>query len=262
MQSVAIKGKAKRSQGRPVRRPATGPRVASVERRQPWYRATAFPVTLAVVALAVTVVVAANRVHEGYARDDVRRFTDQLRVQTDQLPAVLGAGTARVPGFASATDLTGGKVTPQRFAVRATGWSAALDQIRQRISALQVGPAPPNSSNGNPTNDVGGHEPLLSSVRAAYAAGIGFYEAAADTYQRAAEAPAKGALARNLVQLAQADTDKAGQAVDAAADLLARLNARYHLDVTRQMPGESAAAYASRYAGAPQPAGPTGVPGG
>ena len=39
---VAIKGKSKRSQGRPVRRPATGPRIQTVERRLPWYRATAF----------------------------------------------------------------------------------------------------------------------------------------------------------------------------------------------------------------------------
>jgi len=55
---VAIKGKSKRSQGRPVRRPATGPRIQSVERRLPWYRATAFPVTLAVIALLGTLIAA------------------------------------------------------------------------------------------------------------------------------------------------------------------------------------------------------------
>ena len=36
---MAIKGKTKRSQGRPVRRPATGPRIQAVERREKWYRA-------------------------------------------------------------------------------------------------------------------------------------------------------------------------------------------------------------------------------
>jgi hypothetical protein len=35
--------------------------------------------------------------------------------------------------------------------------------------------------------------------------------------------------------------------------MLARLTARYHLDVARQMPGESAESYARRYAGAPAP---------
>ena len=53
---MAIKGKSKRSQGRPVRRPATGPRIQSLERRLPWYRAPAFPVTLAVIALLGTLI--------------------------------------------------------------------------------------------------------------------------------------------------------------------------------------------------------------
>ena len=102
---MAIKGKSKRSQGRPVRRPATGPRIQSVDLRLPWYRATAFPVTLAVIALLGTLVAAANRVQEGWTRDDVRRFTTQLRAQTDQLPAVIGTGTKELPGFPSAQDL-------------------------------------------------------------------------------------------------------------------------------------------------------------
>ena len=48
---MAIKGKTKRSQSRPGRRPTPGPRIQAVERRQPWYKAQAFPVTLAVVVL-------------------------------------------------------------------------------------------------------------------------------------------------------------------------------------------------------------------
>ncbi|MGH3099682.1 MAG: hypothetical protein ACRDPU_01725, partial [Thermoleophilia bacterium] len=111
---MAIKGKSKRSQGRPVRRPATGPRIQTVERRLPWYRATAFPVTLAVIALLGTLVAAANRVQEGWARDDVRRFTADLRAQTDQLPSVIGTGTPKLPGFPSVQDLTSGKLTPKQ----------------------------------------------------------------------------------------------------------------------------------------------------
>ena len=136
---VAIKGKSKRSQGRPVRRPATGPRIQTVERRLPWYRATAFPVTLAVIALLGTLVAAANRVQEGWARDDVRRFTADLRAQTDQLPSVIGAGTAELPGFPSAQELASGKLTPKQLAVRASGWTAKLGQIQGRVESITVG---------------------------------------------------------------------------------------------------------------------------
>jgi len=139
---VAIKGKCKRSQGRPVRRPATGPRIQSVERRLPWYRATAFPVTLAVIALLGTLIAAANRVQEGWTRDDVRRFTADLRAQTDQLPAVIGAGTKDLPGFPSAQDLPAGKLKPKQLAVRASGWSAKLDQIQGRVESITVGDPP------------------------------------------------------------------------------------------------------------------------
>jgi hypothetical protein len=246
---VAIKGRAKRSQGRPARRPTAGPRIQAVERRQPWYRATAFPVTLAVLVLLLTLLAAANRVQEGYARDDVRRFTDMLRVQTDKLPPVLGAGTKDLPGFTSAQDLTSGRTDPKTFAVRASGWSAKLQQIQQDVSALQVGEPPGQTEfNGAPNNSVGGHEPLLTSVRDGYAAALGMYVAAADTFKLAAGTPAKSPLAGRLVGQAQAEVDKAGAAMDASADLLARLTARYHLDVTRQMPGESSTAYGNRYA--------------
>ncbi|HYY77596.1 MAG TPA: hypothetical protein VFD04_00190 [Actinomycetes bacterium] len=251
---MAIKGKTKRSQGRPVRRPAAGPRIQAVERRLPWYRATAFPVTLAVIALVGTLVAAANRVQEGYARDDVRRFTELLRVQTDQLPSVLGAGSTQVPGFASAGDLTGGKVSPKVFQVRATGWSAKLQQIQQKVDAIQLGEAPGQTEfNGNPNNSIGGHVPLLTSIRETYAAGVGMYGSAADTFQRAAEAPPRSALAKALLTQAQGEVTKAAAVMDAAADALARLTARYRLDTTRQLPGESSNAYGSRYA----PAQPT-----
>jgi hypothetical protein len=251
---VAIKGKTKRSQGRPARRPAAGPRIQAVERRLPWYRATAFPVTLAVIALVSTLIAAANRVQEGYARDDVRRFTELLRVQTDQLPSVLGAGSRQVPGFASAADLTSGKVSPKVFQVRASGWSAKLQQIQQKVDAIQLGEAPGQTEfNGHPNNSIGGHVPMLTSVRESYAAGIGVYASAADIFQRAGEAPPKSALAKALLTQAQGEATKAAAVIDAAADALARLTARYHLDTTRQLPGESSNSYGSRYA----PAQPT-----
>ena len=157
---VAIKGKSKRSQGRPVRRPATGPRIQTVERRLPWYRATAFPVTLAVIALLGTLVAAANRVQEGWTRDDVRRFTADLRAQTDQLPSVIGAGTAELPGFPSAQELASGKLTPKQLAVRASGWTAKLGQVQGRVESITVGEPPAEAgTDGEPTNAVGAARP-------------------------------------------------------------------------------------------------------
>jgi hypothetical protein len=254
---VAIKGKTKRSQGRPVRRPATGPRIQGVERRQPWYRAPAFPATLAVLALLATLVAAYSRVQEGWARDDVRRFTAALRAQTDQLPAVLGPGTAKLPGFASAGELTTGKLKPKDLTVRASGWSAKLDQIRGEVEAITVGEVPAQSEfDGNPVNGVGGRVPMLASVRDSYAAAIGVYAEAANIFQRAGEAPAKSRLAESLVQEANGTVAKAGAAMDAAAGALARLHARYDLDLSRQLPGESAEAFGARYqAGTQQPQG-------
>jgi hypothetical protein len=249
---VAIKGKSKRSQGRPVRRPATGPRIQTVERRLPWYRATAFPVTLAVIALLGTLVAAQNRVQEGWARDDVRRFTTALRAQTDQLPSVIGTGTKDLPGFPSAQDLTTGRLTPKKLAVRASGWSAKLGEIQQRVQAITVGEPPSGAPpDGVPTNAVGGREPMLSSVRDSYAAAIGVYSDAATIFQKAGEAPAGSPTAKGLVEQGVAIASEAGQAMDAAAGTLARLHARYGLDVTRQMPGESSQAYSARYSGAP-----------
>jgi hypothetical protein len=255
---VAIKGKTKRSQGRPVRRPATGPRIQAADRRQPWYRAPAFPATLAVIALLATLVAAYARVQEGWARDDVGRFTSALRAQTDQLPAVLGAGTKELPGFATAEEATTGKISPKDLKVRASGWSAKLEQVKTDVEAITVGEVPAQSEfGGNPINGVGGRVPMLTSVRDEYAAAIGVYVEAANTFAQAADAPAKGTLAKALVQQATGTAARAGEAMDAAAGALARIHARYDLDLTRQLPGESAEAYGARY----QPAGqqPQGI---
>jgi hypothetical protein len=248
---VAIKGKSKRSQGRPVRRPAAGPRIQTVERRLPWYRAPAFPVTLAVIALIGTLVAAVNRVEEGWARDDVRRFTADLRAQTDELPSVIGTGTAKLPGFPSAQDLTSGKLTPKQLAVRASGWTAKLGQIQGRVDAITVGDPPADAgSDGEPSNAVGGRVAMLTSVRESYSAAIGVYLEAASIFEKAAAAPAKSPAAKDMVELGAATAQRAGTAMDAAAGTLARIHARYGLDLTKQMPGESTEAFGSRYSGA------------
>ena len=250
---MAIKGKSKRSQGRPVRRPATGPRIQGVERRLPWYRATAFPVTLAVIALLGTLIAATNRVQEGWAGNDVERFTNALRAETDQLPAVLGTGTKDLPGFPSAQELATGKLTPQRLAVRASGWSAKLGQLQGRVEAITVGEPPAEAgADGEPSNAVGGRVPMLSSIRDSYAAAISVYVEAANIYQKAADAPARSPLAPALLEQGAAVTARGGQAMDAAAGALARVHARYDLDLTRQMPGESPEAFGARYSGAAQ----------
>jgi hypothetical protein len=247
---VAIKGKSKRSQGRPVRRPATGPRIQTVERRLPWYRATAFPVTLAVIALLGTLIAAANRVEEGWTRDDVRRFTADLRAQTDQLPSVTGTGTAALPGFPSAQDLTTGKLTPKKLAVRASGWTAKLGQIQQRVQEITVGDVPEADSDGVPPNSAGGREAMLTSVRDSYAAAIGIYVEAGTLFQKAGEAEAGSKAAASLVEQGAATATQAGQVMDAAAGTLARVHARYGLDLKKQMPGESTEAFGARSSGA------------
>jgi hypothetical protein len=105
--------------------------------------------------------------------------------------------------------------------------------------------------NGNPVNGVGGRVPMLASIRDQYAAAIGVYTEAANIFQRAGEAPAKSKLATDLLQEGAGTAARAGAAMDAAAGALARVHARYHLDLTRQLPGESSEAYGARY----QPAG-------
>jgi hypothetical protein len=254
---VAIKGKTKRSAGRPVRRPATAPRAQMVERRQPWYKATAFPVTLALIVLAVTLFVAWNRMQMGWSRDDVRRFADQVRVQTDQLSPVLGAGTKQVPGMATATDFSSGKLKGKDLQVRASGWSAKIGELQQKVSSITVGtPEELTALTGAPPNSVGGHVPMLTSVRDAYSTAFGFYAQAAADYQNAGGAT--GALAAKLVTQAQGDSAKAGEAMDSAASMLARVMVQYHLPVTQQMPGESSTGFGNR-TGAAQPQGGLGV---
>jgi hypothetical protein len=242
---VAIKGKTKRSQGRPMRRPATAPRAQIAERRPPWYRATAFLVTLAVIVLAVTLMAAWNRAQLGWSRDDVRRFTDKVRVQTDQLNVVLGTGTKQLPGMATVADLASGKLKGKDLQVRASGWSARIDEISQKLASITVGePQGVTSFNGTPINNVGGHVPMLTSVRDAYTTAFGLYSQAAGAYQNAGAAT--GALQQKLVTQAQGDAAKASQAMDSSASLLARVLAQYHLPVNQQLPGESTTAYSNR----------------
>jgi hypothetical protein len=258
---VAIKGKTKRSQGRAVRRPVTGPRVPTVERRPPWYRAVAFQVTVAAIVLVVTLAAAYNRTQVGWGRDDVRRFSTALRVQTDRLGTVLGAGTKDAPGMASAGDLLSGKAKPQEFQVRATSWASRIGEIRQTVANVTVGkPEAVTSLNGVPVNNVGGHVPMLTSVRDVYTAALGFYAQAASAYQRAAEAPAKSQLAQKLAAQAQSDQASAGQAMDQAAALLARVMVSYDLDVQQQLPGESSTAFGNRTGASQLPAGGSGIP--
>ena len=255
---MAIKGKTKRSAGRVVRRPATAPRAQIVERRQPWYRATAFPVTLAVIVLAITLFAAWNRTQMGWGRDDVRRFADQTRVQTDQLSPVLGAGTAKLPGMATAADFSSGKLKGKDLQLRASGWSAKITELQQKVSNITVGtPEQLSALTGAPPNSVGGHVPMLTSVRDAYSTAFGFYAQAAAGYQNAGAAT--GGLAPKLVTQAQGDSAKAGEAMDSAASLLARVMVQYHLPVTQQMPGESSTGFGNRTGAAQPPPGGLGV---
>jgi hypothetical protein len=257
---VAIKGKTKRSQSRPARRPATGPRIQAAERRLPWYRAPAFSVTLAVLVLLGTVYAGVSRAREGFARDDVRRFTESLRGSMAPLPGITGPGTTAKPGFATAAELKGGKLKPADLAKRAKDWQSQLSDVRAKVANVSVGKVTGNKLDGNPTNQVGGHVALLGGVRDGYAAGVGLYYEAAHVYELAASAPAKSPLAEQLVAEGDAVARRAQEAVDAAAYQLVVLTGRYHLDVTRQMPGESAGTYANRWSGAPSPVGDSSQP--
>ena len=91
---------------------------------------------------------------------------------------------------------------------------------------------------------------MLTSVRDSYAAAIGVYLEAANTFQKAGEVPGNAAASKALLERATAAATAAGQAMDAAAGTLARVHARYGLDLTRQMPGESTEAFGARYSGA------------
>jgi hypothetical protein len=252
---VAIKGKTKRSQSRPARRAGTGPRIQAAERRPPWYRAPAFSVTMAVLVLLGTAYAGVSRAREGFARDDTRRFTESLRGATAPLPGIAGPGTTARPGFTTAAELKGGKLKPADLAKRAKDWQSQLSDVRTKVANVSLGAVSGNKLDGNPTNEVGGHVPLLSGVRDGYAAGIGLYYEAAHVYELAASAPAKSPLAEQLVAEGDTVARRAQEAVDAAAYQLVVLTGRYHLDVTRQMPGESPSSYANRWSGAPSPVG-------
>lgn len=255
---MAIKGKTKRSQGRPMRRPATAPRAQILERRQPWYRATAFQVTLAVIVLAVTLLAAWNRSQMGWGRDDVRSFSDKLRAQTDQLNPILGAGTKDLPGVATASGLSTGELKPKDLQVRASGWSAKIDELGQKVADITVGsPEAVSSFDGTPVNNVGGHVPMLTSVRDAYTSAFGFYAQAATAYGGAGGA--SGDLAQQLLTQAQGDAAKAAQAMDSAASMLARVMVQYHLPVGQQLPGESSTGFGSRTGAPTAPPGSSGV---
>ncbi len=250
---MAIKGKTKRSQGRPVRRPAAGPRIHTVERRQPWYQAPAFALTLAVVVLLATVAAAGLRVQEGRVRSDIRRFTALLRPAMTSLNQTV-TGTSATPGFASAAALADGRLKPADLANRARTWQVRLQQVKSSVDGILIGGGPsPIPGDGRVANSVGGHLPMLGSVRDAYASAVQAYVQAAHLFQLAGQAPAKGPLAQDLVNQAQDQATAAATALDAAATMLARLTGDHHLDVTVRMPGESQAAYSARYAKAAPP---------
>ena len=186
---------------------------------------------------------------EGWARDDVRRFTAELRAQTDQLPSVIGTGTAELPGFPSAQDEFTGKLTSEKLAVRASGWTAKLGQIQGRVESITVGEALAEAgTDGEPPNTVGGREPMLTSVRDGYVAAIAAYDEAATISGEGRRRPGQEQGGHHPGRAASAAA--AAQAMDAAAGTLARVHARYGLDLTRQMPGESTEAFGACYSGA------------
>ena len=248
---MAIKGKTKRSQARAVqRRPAAGPRVHLVERRQVWYRAPVFAVTLAVVALAVTVVAATVRVQEAWRRDDVRRFTELVRGPIDNVTAITTGGSGKNPGFGSVDELTSGKLEPDELAKRAQTWYDQLLSFSSAMSGITLGRLTPDELDGTPSNGVGGRVPELDTVRDQYIAAIETYAQAAKVYRLAGQAPKGSQLAKDLIAAGKELEATADKGMDAAAELLARLNDRYDLDVQRQMPGESTVQYSNRYTGA------------
>jgi hypothetical protein len=257
---VAIKGKTKRSQGRPARRVTPGPRPQLVERRVPWYRAPVFAVTMAVLVLAVTLLATVLRVQEAWQRDDVARFTTALQAPLGRLATLGGTGTKDKPGFASVSDFASGKLKPAELDRRAQNWATQIGTIREEVSKISLGEAEVRTvADGVPANQVGGRVRLLSQIRDAYTNAVTSFGAAAQSFQYGAKA--SGPLQQQLVQDGQQIAQAAQQSLDTAAGLLANLHARYDLDVTRQMPGESATAYGARYGGAPQPATP-GLPSG
>jgi hypothetical protein len=248
---VAIKGKTKRSQGRPVRRITPGPRPQLVERRPPWYREPAFLVTLAVIAVVVTLVAAVSRVQEAWQRDDVQRFTSRLEAPMSELGAITAAGTADKPGFSSASELLSGKLKPEELSRRAQNWQTELSKVRDQVDTITLGEGELVAEGGVPINEVGGRVRLLTGIKDTYVAGIAVYEEAATALGALAGA-AKGKPQQDLLQQSQTLVQRGGSTVDAAAAQLAILRARYDLSVKEQLPGESANAYSARSSSTPQ----------
>ena len=91
------------------------------------------------------------------ATDTTVLVLESTAATTDQLPTVIGTGTKDLPGFLSAQDLTAGKLTPDKLAIRASGWEAKLSQIQGRVESITVGQPPAEAgTDGEPANSVGG----------------------------------------------------------------------------------------------------------
>ena len=247
---MAIKGKAKRSQGRPVRRVTPGPRPVAVERRLPWYRTSVFMVMLAVFVLLLTLAAAGLRARQGWARDDVQRFTTALAGPVGKVTAITGAGTKEHPGFSTAADVNTGKIKPTELNRRAQNWVVALGAARQLIAQVRVGdPEVKLTPDGVPTNDVGSRVVSLTGIRDSYAAAVDGYTQAANLFVLASRmAPAER---EQTLKTAQDTAQAAGASMDAAASSLASVRGAYGLDVSAQLPGESSTAYGTRLGSTP-----------
>jgi hypothetical protein len=256
---VAIKGRTKRSQGRPARRATPGPRPVAVERPAPWYKAPAFAVTCALVVLLLTGYLAVERLQYGWARDDVARFTSDIAPPVERLAAIASDGVDDTPGLAGARELETAELTEQ-----AELWQIQVQEASQELFTVSLGDSAVGDG-GVPSNSVGGRVEGLSEVLAAYAQGAILYEEAAATWGLAAQAPEppaeeegeeaetpedeptapddlQGQLMDRADQLAVAAQDS----LDNAAAALARLRADYDLSLSDQLPGESSAAYSER----------------
>lgn len=244
---MAIKGRTKRSQSRTARRITPGPRPVVIERRDPWYKAPAFAVTLALVALLLTSYLAVNRLHYGWQRDDVARFTTRIQPPAQQLTAIAGAGVDDTPGFTSAAELATGQLKPEQLTERAELWGVQIQQATQQLTGVTLGERVP-PEDGLPASDVGGRVGALDAVRDSYVAAAGLYENAAATWSLAGRAP-EGELRAQLMERAQALADRGQTVLDLAAAQLARLRAHYGLSVAEQLPGESSSAYSERGSG-------------
>lgn len=243
---MAIKGRTKRSQSRPARRVTPGPRPVVLDRRDPWYKATAFTITLAVVALLLTGYFAAQRLTYGWERDDVARFTTEIQAPARQLTAIASSGVDDTPGFTSAADLTAGALQPAELTERAELWGVQVQGATQELTGVTLGEriAP---AGGLPASDVGGRVHALDQVLDTYVAAAGMYEDAAATWALAGRAD--GELQAQLMERAQALADRGQRTFDLAAAQLASLRLHYGLSAAQQLPGESSASYSERGAG-------------